>query len=87
MSEIVSEYDQEIPQLQTTDKPVASCGRATQQSRDTKKTNKAKDPALSSPSRLMLFLLNICRTWPFNSMKSAAAEHSQILRQFKFTQS
>ena len=48
-----SEYDQEIhvPQSQTTDKPVASWGRATQQSWDTRKTNKAKQPALSSPSR------------------------------------
>ena len=33
-SKIVSEYDQEIPQSQTADKPVASWGRATQQSRD-----------------------------------------------------
>ena len=40
---------QEIPQSQTADKPVASLGRATQQSPDTKKTNKAKQPALSSP--------------------------------------
>ena len=30
-----SEYDQEIPQSQTADKPVASGGRATQQSQDT----------------------------------------------------
>ena len=36
---IVSEYDQEIPQSHTVDKPVASRGRATQQSRDTRKTN------------------------------------------------
>ena len=47
----VSEYNQEIPQSKTADKPVTSCGRATQQSRDTRKTNKAKQPALSSPSR------------------------------------
>ena len=47
-SKIVSEDDQEIPQLQTADKPVASLGRTTQQSRDTRKTNKAKQPALSS---------------------------------------
>ena len=46
-----SEYDQEIPQSQTADKPVATVGRATQQSRDTRKTNKAKQPALSSPLR------------------------------------
>ena len=50
LTKIVSEYDQEIPQSQTADKPVASYGRATQQSRDTGKTNKAKQPALSSPS-------------------------------------
>ena len=46
-----SEYDQEIPQLQTADKPVISWGRATQQSRDTRKTQKAKQSALSSLSR------------------------------------
>ena len=50
-AKIVSVYDPEIPQSQTADKPVASWGRATQQSRDTRKTNKAKQPALSSPSR------------------------------------
>ena len=46
-----SEYDQEIPHSQTVDKSVASRGRATEQSRDTRKTNKAKQPALSSPLR------------------------------------
>ena len=46
-----SEYDKEIPQSQTADKPLASLGRATQQSRDTMKTNKVKQQALSSPSR------------------------------------
>ena len=45
---IVSEYDQEKPQSQTADNHVASRGRATQPSRDTRKTNKAKQPALSS---------------------------------------
>ena len=35
----VSEYDQEIPQLQTADKPMTSRGRATYQSRDTRKSN------------------------------------------------
>ena len=34
-----SEYDQEIPQSQTADNPKALRGRATQQSRDTRKTN------------------------------------------------
>ena len=37
--EIVSEYDQEIPQSQTADNPVAPRGRAAQPSRDTRKTN------------------------------------------------
>ena len=36
---IVSEYDQEIPQSQTADNPMASRGRAAQPSRDTRKTN------------------------------------------------
>ena len=47
----VSEYDQEIPQSQTADKPMAPPGRATQLSRDTRKTNEAKQPAFLSPSR------------------------------------
>ena len=34
-----SEYDQEIPQSQTADNPTALQRRATQQSRDTRKTN------------------------------------------------
>ena len=37
-TKIVSEYDQEIPQSQTADKPMAPRGKATQQSRDTMKT-------------------------------------------------
>ena len=36
---IVSEYDQEIPQSQTADNPMVPRGRATQPSRDTRKTN------------------------------------------------
>ena len=36
-----SEYDQEIPQSQTADKPMVLWGRDTQQSQDTRKTNKA----------------------------------------------
>ena len=36
---IVSEYDQEIPQSQTADNPMAPRGRAAQPSQDTKKTN------------------------------------------------
>ena len=46
---IVNEYDQKAPQSQTADKPMATRGRATQQSRDTRKTNKAKQSALSLP--------------------------------------
>ena len=38
-SKIVSEYDQEIRQSQTADKPMVPRRRATQQSRDTRKTN------------------------------------------------
>ena len=38
-TKIVSEYDQEIPQSQTADKPMAPQGRATQQIRYTSKTN------------------------------------------------
>ena len=38
-AKIVSEYDQEIPQSQTVDNPVSPQGRATQPSRDTRKTN------------------------------------------------
>ena len=38
-SKIVSEYDQEIPQSQTADNPVAPRGRAAQPSRDTRKIN------------------------------------------------
>ena len=37
--EIVSEYDQEIPQSQTADNPAAPRGRAAQPSLDTRKTN------------------------------------------------
>ena len=44
-----SKYDQEIPQSQTADNPKAPPGRATQPSRDTRETNKAKQPALSLP--------------------------------------
>ena len=47
----ISEYAQEIPQSQIADKPVAPWGRVTQQSRDTRKTSKSKQPVLSSPSR------------------------------------
>ena len=45
---IVSAYDQENPQSQIADKLMASQGRATQKSGDTRKTNCAKQPALSS---------------------------------------
>ena len=39
-SKIVIEYDQEIPQSQTADNPMAPWGRAIQPSGDTAKTNK-----------------------------------------------
>ena len=39
LAKIVSEYDQEIPQSQTADNPMAPRGRATQPPRDTRKTN------------------------------------------------
>ena len=39
LSKIVNEYDQEIPQSQTADNPVAPRGRAAQSSQDTRKTN------------------------------------------------
>ena len=48
---IESEYDQEIPQSQAPDNHMALQGRAAQPSRDIRKTNKAKQSALSSPSR------------------------------------
>ena len=38
-AKIVSEYDQEKPQSQTADNPVAPRGRAAQPSQDTRKTN------------------------------------------------
>ena len=38
-SKIESEYDQEIPQSQTADNPMAPRGRAAQPSLDTRKTN------------------------------------------------
>ena len=38
-TKIVNEYDQEIPQSQTADNPVAPRGRAAQPPRDTRKTN------------------------------------------------
>ena len=37
--QIVSEYAQELQQSQTANKPMATRGRATQQSRDTRETN------------------------------------------------
>ena len=44
-TKIVSEYDQEKPQSQTAHNPMAPRGRTTQPSRDTRKTNDAKQPA------------------------------------------
>ena len=39
ITKIVSEYDQEIPQSQTADNPMAPRGRGAQPSRDTRKTH------------------------------------------------
>ena len=39
LKKIVSEYDQEIPQSQTADKPRVPRGRANHKSPDTRKTN------------------------------------------------
>ena len=50
-----SEYDQDILQSQTTYKPMAPQGKATQQSRDTRKTNQEKQPALFSQSRWLQY--------------------------------
>ena len=44
-----SEYDQEILQSQTADKPMAPPERATQQSRDTRKTKFQQSNQLSLP--------------------------------------
>ena len=41
VTKIVSEYDQEIPQSQTADNPLAPRGRAAQPPRNTRKTSKA----------------------------------------------
>ena len=49
LPKIVSDYDQEIPQSQTADNPMTPRGRATQLSRDTRKKNQAKQPALFLP--------------------------------------
>ena len=42
---MVREYNQEIPQSQTAGNPMAPQGRATQPSRDTRKTNEAQKQA------------------------------------------
>ena len=39
ITKVVSEYDHEILRSQTTDNPMAPRGRASQPSRDTRKTN------------------------------------------------
>ena len=55
IEKIVNEYDQEIPQSQTADNPVARRGRAAQPLRDTRKTNQAKQPAPPSPPRWLQY--------------------------------
>ena len=59
IEKIVNEYDQEIPQSQTADNPVARQGRAAQPSRDTRKTNQAKQPAPPSPPRWLQYQMDI----------------------------
>ena len=54
--EIVSKYDQEIPQSQTADNPMAPRGRAAQPSRDTWKTNKAKATSSLFPIKMIAIL-------------------------------
>ena len=54
-----SEYDQEISQSQTADKPVAQRGRATQQSQDTMMTNKANQLSLPHQIKHRLHILYI----------------------------
>ena len=49
----VSEYGQEIPPSQTADKPMAPRGRATQQSRDTRKTKPSKATSSLFPIKMI----------------------------------
>ena len=53
--EIISEYYQEISKSQTSDKPVALCGKATQHSRDNRKTKKQSN-------QLSLHHQDVCKT-------------------------
>ena len=48
---IISEYDQEKTQSQTAENPLASQGRAPQQSRDTQEDNKKQSNQLCFPHR------------------------------------
>ena len=48
-----SEYDQEIHQSQTADNPMAPRGRATRQSRDTRKTNFSKATSSLFPIKMI----------------------------------
>ena len=54
-SKIASEYDQEIPQSQTADNPMAPRGRAPQPSRDSRKTNKASTSSLFPIKMIAIF--------------------------------
>ena len=56
LTKIVSEYDQEIPQSQTADNPVAPRGRAAQPSRDTRKTNLSKATSSLFPIEMIAIL-------------------------------
>ena len=57
-----SDYDQDIPQSQTADKPMTPQGKATQQSQDTRKTTKQCNQ-LSLPHQVDWFS-------PFNSLSA-----------------
>ena len=62
------QYDQEIPQSQTADKPMASWGRATQLSRYTRRTRKTTQPSLSLPHLdfwMIVLLLIIPKSFPY----------------------
>ena len=56
LTKIVSEYDQEIPQSQTADNPIAPRGRATQPSRDTRKTKLSKATSSLFPIKIIAIL-------------------------------
>ena len=68
-----SEYDQEIPQSQTADNPVAPRGRAKQQSRDTRQTKKSKATSELAFQRFSLIVLSFL--WQKTLVKMLAAKN------------